>query len=47
MRTVQDEQQAGKEQQKVRASNRRTGLILASIALAFFIGIFIKRAWFS
>jgi len=27
--------------------NRRTALILASVALAFFIGLFIKRIWFS
>ncbi|MGV3654193.1 MAG: cytochrome oxidase small assembly protein [Noviherbaspirillum sp.] len=27
--------------------NLRTALILLSIALAFFIGIFIKRIWFT
>jgi hypothetical protein len=27
-------------------NNLRTALILASIALAFFIGLFIKRTWF-
>jgi hypothetical protein len=28
-------------------NNLRTALILASIAAAFFIGVFIKRIWFS
>ncbi len=28
--------------QEIRARNRRTGLILATIALAFFIGIIVK-----
>lgn len=28
--------------QETRARNRRTGLILATIALAFFVGIFLK-----
>jgi len=28
-------------------NNLKTALILASIALAFFIGIFLKRIWFS
>ncbi|MGE5651713.1 cytochrome oxidase small assembly protein [Noviherbaspirillum sp. UKPF54] len=28
-------------------SNLRTALILASIALMFFIGIFVKRLWLS
>nr|WP_217900121.1 cytochrome oxidase small assembly protein [Noviherbaspirillum humi] len=28
-------------------SNTRTALILASIAIAFFIGVFVKRIWFS
>ena len=41
----QQEQQA--RQQKVRSGNLRTGLILASIAVAFFVGIFVKRMWFS
>jgi hypothetical protein len=27
--------------------NRKTALILASIALIFFIGVFVKRIWFS
>jgi hypothetical protein len=44
---VQDKQQDLKVQQKVRASNLRTGLILGSIAVAFFVGIFVKRMWFS
>ncbi|MGN6388605.1 MAG: cytochrome oxidase small assembly protein [Burkholderiaceae bacterium] len=26
-------------------NNLRTGLILASIALAFFVGLFVKRIW--
>ncbi|HVL76020.1 MAG TPA: cytochrome oxidase small assembly protein [Noviherbaspirillum sp.] len=29
-----------------RKKNIRTALITASIALAFFIGLFIKRTWF-
>jgi len=28
-------------------NNLKTALILASIALAFFIGVFVKRIWFS
>ncbi|MFI4941012.1 MAG: cytochrome oxidase small assembly protein [Burkholderiales bacterium] len=28
-------------------NNLKTALILASVALVFFIGIFVKRAWFS
>jgi hypothetical protein len=27
--------------------NLRTGLILAAIALVFFIGVFVKRIWLS
>jgi hypothetical protein len=27
--------------------NRRTALILGAIALLFFIGVFVKRIWFS
>jgi len=42
-----EEQQQGAKQQKTRSSNLRTGLILASVALAFFVGIFVKRMWFS
>ena len=41
------EQNKEVQQQKIRASNLRTGLILASIALAFFVGIFVKHAWFN
>ncbi len=41
------EQQQEAQQQKTRSSNLRTGLILASVALAFFVGIFVKRMWFS
>jgi hypothetical protein len=28
-------------------NNLKTALILASIALVFFIGVFVKRIWFS
>jgi len=28
-------------------NNLKTALILASIALAFFVGLFVKRVWFS
>jgi hypothetical protein len=28
-------------------NNLRTGLILASVALIFFAGVFVKRIWFS
>ncbi|HZR02690.1 MAG TPA: cytochrome oxidase small assembly protein [Burkholderiales bacterium] len=31
------------EEKRLAAKNRRTGLILAAIALAFFIGFFIRR----
>ncbi len=27
--------------------NRRTALILGAVALLFFIGVFVKRIWFS
>ena len=33
---------ASARKQEIRARNRRTGLILATIALAFFVGIFLK-----
>jgi len=42
-----EEQQQGAKQQEIRSRNLRTGLILASVALAFFVGIFVKRMWFS
>jgi hypothetical protein len=42
-----EEQQQEARQKKIRAGNLRTGLILASIAVAFFVGIFVKRMWFS
>lgn len=28
-------------------NNLKTALILASVALVFFIGLFVKRVWFS
>jgi len=28
-------------------NNLKTALILATIALVFFVGLFVKRAWFS
>ncbi|HSY26112.1 MAG TPA: cytochrome oxidase small assembly protein [Burkholderiaceae bacterium] len=28
-------------------NNLKTGLILASVALMFFLGVFVKRIWFS
>ena len=31
---------------QIRARNRRTGLIMASIALVFFLGVVIKHAFF-
>jgi hypothetical protein len=33
-------------QEQRKANNLKTGLILASIALMFFAGVFIKRIWF-
>jgi hypothetical protein len=30
-----------------RPNNRKTAWILASLALLFFIGVFVKRIWFS
>jgi hypothetical protein len=33
-------------QEQRRANNLKTGLILASVALMFFAGVFIKRIWF-
>jgi hypothetical protein len=33
-------------QEQREANNLKTGLILASIALMFFAGVFIKRIWF-
>jgi hypothetical protein len=34
-------------QQQNKPNNVKTALILASIAAVFFVGIFIKRIWFS
>jgi len=34
-------------QEQRKANNLKTGLILASVALMFFAGVFIKRIWFS
>ena len=41
---VTDERQIEESARKleIRARNRRTGLILATIALAFFVGIIVK-----
>jgi hypothetical protein len=33
--------------QQKNPKNLRTALILASVALAFFVGVFVKRMWFS
>jgi hypothetical protein len=33
--------------EEIRAGNRRLGLIMLAIAAAFFVGIFIKRSFFS
>ncbi|MDR3480822.1 MAG: cytochrome oxidase small assembly protein [Burkholderiaceae bacterium] len=33
-------------QEQRKANNLKTGLILASVALMFFAGVFIKRIWF-
>jgi len=43
----ENQQQRQETTEQRRPNNLRTGLILASIALAFFVGIFIKRAWFN
>ncbi|WP_019142066.1 cytochrome oxidase small assembly protein [Noviherbaspirillum massiliense] len=32
--------------QQKKPNNLKTALILASIALAFFVGLFVKRIWF-
>jgi hypothetical protein len=32
-------------QERRKANNLKTGLILASVALMFFAGVFIKRIW--
>ncbi|HEY8023929.1 MAG TPA: cytochrome oxidase small assembly protein [Burkholderiaceae bacterium] len=42
---MQDQKQELKQEAK--PSNLRTALVLASIAAVFFIGIFVKRIWFS
>jgi hypothetical protein len=34
-------------QEQKKPNNLKTALILASVAFVFFIGIFVKRAWFS
>jgi hypothetical protein len=47
MQELQQDSQQEAKQQKIRSSNLRTGLILASVALAFFVGIFVKRMWFN
>jgi hypothetical protein len=33
--------------EEIRAGNRRLGLIMFAIAAAFFVGIFVKRSFFS
>lgn len=33
--------------EEIRAGNRRLGLIMLAIAAAFFVGIFVKRSFFS
>jgi hypothetical protein len=33
--------------EQIRAGNRRLGLIMFVIAAAFFVGIFVKRSFFS
>jgi hypothetical protein len=33
-------------QEQVKQKNLRTALILASVALVFFIGVFVKHIWF-
>lgn len=40
----QRQQQDGKAQQN-RGGNMRTGLILASVAIAFFVGFIVKTVW--
>jgi hypothetical protein len=34
-------------QEKKKPNNLKTALILASVALVFFAGVFVKRIWFS
>jgi len=41
------QEQKQEQKQVARPSNLRTALVLASIAAVFFVGIFVKRAWFS
>jgi hypothetical protein len=41
------QQERQQQQQQAKASNLKTALVLASIAAVFFVGIFIKRIWFS
>jgi hypothetical protein len=33
--------------QKQKPNNLKTALILASVAAIFFVGVFVKRIWFS
>ncbi|HXA48332.1 MAG TPA: cytochrome oxidase small assembly protein [Burkholderiaceae bacterium] len=35
------------EQMPKKPNNLRTGLILASVALIFFAGVFVKHIWFN
>ncbi len=34
-------------QEQIRAGNLRLGMILFAIVMLFFVGIFVKRAWFA
>jgi hypothetical protein len=34
-------------QDQVKQKNLRTALLLASVALVFFIGVFVKHIWFN
>jgi hypothetical protein len=42
---MEDVQAAQRQNDERRVRNLRTGLILASVALAFFIGVIVKFYW--
>ena len=47
MSTVRPELNEAAMSDPKKPNNLRTGLILASLALVFFLAVFVKRIWFS
>lgn len=45
MELMEHMEHMGHGENQKKPSNLKTGLLLGSIALAFFIGLFVKRMW--